>query len=110
VSLASTVDCGRAKFRPFVTARELENLAAKRQVKVLQTDRPAPDDVWRLVNDVFIKQRSEVQLRLFHGPTDLSFLRFLPDLRIFSADCMLTATNVDYLAQRRFRAVLLNDH
>ncbi len=98
------VDATRAEFNDSATAADFRELTEEPRLRVLQCSAPVHDGVWSLVNEHFCATRPDVQLRAYghySSECDLSFVRLLPDVRHFAADCLMKASRVDALAALR---------
>ena len=94
-------DTTRAEFEDGVSARDLDQLAARPTVKTLQCSAPVKAPVWPLLNDRFFSVRPDVELRVYgHYGTecDLSFAKRMTNVRRFAADCLMRARNVEAVA------------
>jgi len=80
--------------------QEIQSLATNKSIRTLQTDSIIPSHVWEILNSEFFKLRPDVELRIysFHGVYDLSFIRLVPNVRRFSADCLQNATGLEYIS------------
>jgi hypothetical protein len=93
----------RVQMRSPLGETEIVSLAADRRVKILQTSEPIEHATWDLLNSELFTNRPDIELRVFgfhaKGPDcDLSFLARLPNVRRFSADCLLHARGVEHVA------------
>lgn len=91
---------GRLNFEGSLTPSEIDMLAANPSLKVLQTSRPSDSKTWQLLNARLFSRRPEVELRVYghyDGSCDLSFVAQLPNLRRFSADCLVKATGTEFI-------------
>lgn len=94
------VSSSRTEFTDKISARELAELAADLRVQTLQASQPVKERTWRLINEKVLQPRPDIEIRVYGhygGECDLSFLRNIPDVRHFSADCLLKATHVEAL-------------
>jgi hypothetical protein len=99
---AAILDPSRAIFDDRATESDLEQLAAGPRLKVLQCDKPVTNPTWDRVNRRFFALRPDVELRVYgyyEEPCDLSFARRMTNVRRFSADCLMKATNVEAIAE-----------
>ena len=84
-----------------VTARDLQKLARRPGLKVLQCSGPVSDAVWALVNEHVSTTRPDVRIRVYahySSPCNLSFARLLPNVRHFAADCLMQASGIEAIA------------
>ena len=89
VTVGTSTD--RYNFREPVTKREIKAIAADSRVKFVQTAEPARPDTWRLLNELLLARRPDIQIRLFgcyHDSCDLGFVAHLSNVRHFAADCL----------------------
>jgi hypothetical protein len=92
---------GRVDFTHSLSDEEVESLAADPGLKILQTSAPVDAETWDLLNDGLFALRSDVELRVYgfySTVCDLSFLRRLPNVRRFLADCLMDARGVEHIA------------
>jgi hypothetical protein len=95
-------DSTRAEFDDSVTEYDLHSLARLPDLKTLQCSEPVKDSVWSLLNESFCSRRPDVELRVYghySSECDLSFARRLVNVRRFAADYLLSAKNVDAIAE-----------
>jgi hypothetical protein len=91
----------RVSFVRSLTRAEVDSLVANPELRVLQTAEPAEPATWDLLNERLLRDRPEVELRVYGFYTegcDLSFLPRLRNVRHFSADCLMHATGVEQIA------------
>jgi hypothetical protein len=91
----------RVEFEHSLTRREIQALIADKDLKVLQCSRPVKLQTWELLNDQFFTRRPEVELRLwgFHSSVcDLAFTSKMTNVHHFSADSLINAVGVEYIA------------
>ena len=96
-----SLEPSRVVFDGAATATQFRAIAKDRRVKVLQCSEPVPDSVWRLINEHVLSSRPDVHVRVygFYGDKcDLSFVRLIPDVCHFRADCLEHATCVEAIA------------
>jgi hypothetical protein len=90
---------GRLDFVNSLTAEEVDRLAADPRLEVLHTRTRVEPSTWDLLNDRLFSQRPEVDLRVYgYAGYDLSFVRRLPNVRRFLADCLIRARGVENVA------------
>jgi hypothetical protein len=80
---------------------EVEALAEDLRVKVLQFSAPLSQATFKRLDILLLKRRPDVEIRAYghYGITcDLSFLRDLPSIRHFRADCLNDVKGLDALA------------
>ena len=90
----------RLNFEGSLTPGEIDTLVADKNLKVLQTAKPADAGTWKLLNSLLFSARLDVELRVYghYGSVcDLTFLAHLPNLRRFAADCLIEATGVEHI-------------
>ena len=100
------IDCqtsaDRVNFEGALTSDEVDALVADPKLKVLQTAKPSDSKTWELLSSHFFSVRPNVELRIYghyQSSCDLAFLAHLPNLRRFSADCLIKATGVEHIAR-----------
>ena len=92
---------GRVNFQGSLTAAEIDSLVSDPQLDVLQTSSPVESGTWDLLNDRLFAIRHDVALRVYgfySSDCDLAFLLRLPNVRRFSADCLIKAHGIEHLA------------
>ena len=90
----------RAEFNDSVSAREVQEFAKSADIQVLQCSSPVRESVWKQLNEFFLGVRPEVELRVYgHYGTECNFdfLRWVPNVRSFTADCLMHATGIEHL-------------
>jgi hypothetical protein len=94
------LDASRAEFNDSASAREFQEFAKSANIRVLQCSSPVSESVWKQLSEFFLPVRPEVELRLYghYGiECNLDFLRWVPNVRSFSADCLMHATGIEHL-------------
>lgn len=97
-------DATRAEFGDATSMSDLLELAQQPRLRALQCSAPVRDAVWSLINEHFCTVRPDVELRVYghySSECDLSFIRLVPNVRHFAADCLMRATGVEALAEIR---------
>jgi len=92
----------RFQFDGPIPEQTLQELVGNPRLEVLQCSVPVDTSVWARLNESFFTARPDVSLRVYgHYSTDcdLSFARYAPNVRHFSADCLMRATNVEAIAE-----------
>lgn len=92
----------RIDFSEPLTSDVIQNLAAYPPIEVLQCSNPISDATWDLLNAEFFSRRPDVQLRLYtfaFEQCDLSFTPRMTNVQRFSADCLMSATGVEHIAE-----------
>ncbi len=91
----------RANFSGTLTAAEIALLLEDMALGILQTSTQPDELTCRRLNESLFAQRPELELRVydFDGAVcDLSFLKYMGNVRHFSADCLGRATGLQHLA------------
>ncbi len=91
----------RIEFHGSLSPKEVDEIATNPLVCVLQASSTVDPDTWRLLNEALFSRRADIALRLYGFYTsicDLSFLRLLPNLRRFCANCLQHAKHVECVA------------
>lgn len=89
-------------FDDSLSAGDLRELAKRPDLLLLQCSAPVSDSVWCAINEQFCPLRPDVVLRAYghySSDCDLSFVRLLPNVRRFAADCLQRASNVEAIGQ-----------
>jgi len=94
------LDASRAEFNDSASAREFQEFAKSVNIRVLQCSSPVRESVWKQLSEFFLTLRPEVELRVYgHYGIEccFDFLRWVPNVRSFSADCLMHATGIEHL-------------
>jgi hypothetical protein len=94
----------RRDFRVALSSSEICDIAADASIQCLQTLDQVNTATWERLNAELFTLRPDIELRVygFYGKVcDLSFLRLVPNVRRFSADCLIDATGVEYVVHLR---------
>ncbi|MEQ1932741.1 MAG: hypothetical protein ABL962_02515, partial [Fimbriimonadaceae bacterium] len=81
-------DVGMAGFGPRLSGAGIRALLEMPRLKTIQSEVPLSDELARRLNDEFFSIRPQVRLRLYTNGHHLRFLKHMPNVRRFSADCM----------------------
>jgi len=96
---------GRVEIVDSLSLQEVDELVSNRNIKYLQFSGPLNSDTYDLLNSSFFSVRPDVQLRCYgfsNQVCDLSFLKMMPNLVDFSADCLHgKVINIESLALLR---------
>jgi len=94
---------GQYQISKGIKKRELKRLASDKKVQSIQFASPLSPKEIELLEKIVFSERPDISLRVYghYGENcDLSFIKGIPSLRKFSADCLMEATgieNVSYL-------------
>lgn len=91
----------RANFSGTLTAADITALLEDTELAVLQTSTQPDALTCRRLNESLFAQRPELELRVYDVEgrvCDLSFLKYLSNVRHFSADCLKQADGLQHLA------------
>jgi hypothetical protein len=91
----------RVEFSISLTEKEVDQLVADSHLRTLQCSSPVGLDTWDLLNRKLFALRPEIELRVYGFYSmvcDLSFVRRVPNVRRFSADCLTQATGIEHFA------------
>ena len=92
----------RILIRDEVTAPDVAQLQAAPEGVTIQFDAPLKPASFDLLEAELFARRSDATLRIYShdwDQADLSFLARMPSVARFSADCLDTAANVEYVAE-----------
>lgn len=84
-----------------LTVGDVEQIKSNPAIKIVQHVAPMPAKSFQLLNDILFAARPEVWLRSYghySAQCDLEFLRLVPNVRSFAADCLQDAMNVCAIA------------
>jgi hypothetical protein len=92
---------GRYQISEGITEKELEKIGNDKTVKTIQFSRPLNIKKIELLEKVVFSKRKDILLRVygFYKECDLSFLKEIPSLTKFSADCLSEAKGVNYITE-----------
>ena len=96
------IDGARAQFTDEINEHRLVELTKVPNLRVMQHSMPVTADTYRLLNDVVFSVRPDVQLRVYahySTPCVLGFAPLMTNVRNFSADCLMQASNVDAVTE-----------
>ncbi|WP_298884706.1 hypothetical protein [uncultured Polaribacter sp.] len=92
---------GRYQIFEGITEKELEKIGNDKTIKTIQFSRPLNIKKLELLEKFVFSKRNDILLRVygFYKECDLSFLKEIPSLTKFSADCLSEAKGVNYIAK-----------
>jgi hypothetical protein len=82
----------------------IDGLAKNRDLSVVQTRVPLRSESWRMLNEMLIKRRPDVEIRVYdHGlkSCDLSLLEHIPDVERLSLDRLQSVSNFEFISMLR---------
>lgn len=88
----------RYEFSSPISEEEISSIRENKEVKYLQSSQSIEMADWELLNNCLFPYRPDVELRVFGFYSelcDLSFLSLMNNVEIFSADCLMKASNVE---------------
>ncbi|AFH61345.1 hypothetical protein ACVNS2_11960 [Paenibacillus caseinilyticus] len=94
----SQVYMGRTDIKNNLTEAEVEELLSNQELEVIQFSAPLEPYTFQLLNDLFFKERDDVELRVYgfyDSRCDLSFLSALPNVTRFTVDCIREVDHLD---------------
>jgi hypothetical protein len=89
------VDNSCAWFGTRLGRQGIAELVRHSSLRVFQAEVPPRSEQWKLLNEEFFSQRPDVKLRVYGRGFDLDFLRYVPNVRRFSADGVRSVKNVE---------------
>ncbi|WP_298767708.1 hypothetical protein [uncultured Polaribacter sp.] len=92
---------GKYQISDGITEKELEKISNDKTVKTIQFSRPLSKRKIELLEKIVFSERKDILLRVygFYKECDLSFLKEIPSLTKFSADCLSEAKCVNYVTK-----------
>lgn len=96
---------GRFELGNPLSGDEIEALAADPLLRIVQFSHPLETTVFAKLELKLFSRRTDVELRAYGHysvPCDLSFVRELPSLRRFCADCLTKVSELEALTELRF--------
>lgn len=100
--VSTALDKSRAQVSDPVSRSDLRRLKKDPAIRVVQTSEPLSPKAWRLIDDVVLAERPDIQLRVYgfySGGCDLSVVGGLRHVRHFAADCLQSAENVEAITR-----------
>ncbi|MFZ6645633.1 hypothetical protein ACO0LO_07955 [Undibacterium sp. TJN25] len=94
----------RANYAGTLSAADIASLLEDRELRILQTGTQPDLLTCRRLNESLFAQRPELEFRVYDGGPavcDLSFLKYMDNVRHFSADCLERAAGIQHLASLR---------
>ena len=94
----SKINNNSYQFTEYITLKEINEITENLNINHLQTPDCQDLNSWQLLNENLFIKRPDIKLRIwgYHNiECDLSFLTKMNYLRKFSADCLLTAKNIE---------------
>jgi len=91
---------GRIKnFSGLLTEANVFHLIEDTSLQILQTDQHVDAKTWELLEALFFRKRPDVTLRIYgNADSDLGFLKRIPSLTRFEANCLKHGSNLEFLA------------
>ena len=90
----------RYTIREPITENELEDIVCDSSIKVLQTSQELKEESWKLINEVILSKRPEMEIRLFgfyQEMCDLKQIRRLKDVKKLTIDCLTDIVSLNVL-------------
>lgn len=91
----------RITFDYSLSVDEIERIVSDKNIDTVQTASYVTDESWIEINEKLLSVRDDINIRVFgfYGQTcNLSFLKHLSNLKNFSADCLIKASNLEYIS------------
>lgn len=79
----------------------IEGVVNDPKVKVIQTCNPITAESWKLLNDLLIPKRPDIEIRIYGHYSkvcDLSTLTFIPSVENLSLDCLMDVSEIESIA------------
>jgi hypothetical protein len=89
---------GQYQISKGIKKRELKKLASNKKVQSIQFASPLSIKEIELLENIVFSQRPDISLRVYghySEKCDLSFIKRIPSLRKFSADCLMDAIGIE---------------
>jgi hypothetical protein len=89
---------GQYQISKGIEKRELKKLASNKKVQFIQFASPLTTKEIELLENIVFSERPDISLRVYghySEKCDLSFIKRIPSLKKFSADCLLDATGIE---------------
>lgn len=87
-------DPSRVAIGPRLSTPGIQAMLEMPRLTTIQSEVPLSDEVARRLNDEFFSLRPQVTLRLFTNGHHFRFLKQMPNVRRFSADCMCSVEHM----------------
>jgi hypothetical protein len=91
---------GRVLIHPDISEKEIKEIAINNKALIIQFAEPLPERVFDNLNNYVFSKNPDIELRVYghySKPCDLSFLKKFTYIKKFSADCLMTAKNIEYI-------------
>lgn len=93
---------GQYQISKGIRKRELEKLASNKKTQSIQFASPLSNSEIDLLEKIVFSKRPDISLRVYghYGENcDLSFIKKIPSLRKFSADCLMDANGIEVVTE-----------
>lgn len=98
------VDAKRCEISTNVSTLDLESLVDNHSVETIQFVEPLEIDDFRNLETIIFSKRKDISLRAYghySSICDLSFLKYVPSVRRFNADALMSISNIDALTEMK---------
>ena len=99
--IVRTLSVDRLEIKDEILESCIEGVVNDPRVKVIQTSRPITSDSWKLLNNLLIPKRPDIQIRIYGHYSkvcDLNTLTHIPSVENLSIDCLRDVCNLDSIA------------
>lgn len=93
---------GQYQISKGIRKKELEKLASNRKTQSIQFSNPLSKNEIELLEKIVFSRRPDISLRVYghYGEQcDLTFIKKIPSLRKFSADCLMEAKGIEIVTE-----------
>lgn len=87
-------DPSRVAIGPRLSTHGIQAMLEMPRLSTIQSEVPLSDEMARRLNNEFFSLRPQVTLRLYTNGHHLRFLKHMPNVRRFSADCMSSVEHI----------------
>ena len=97
-----TLSVDRLEIKNDLSESCIEGVVNDPKVKVLQTSSPITTDSWKLINDILIPKRPDIEIRIYGHYSkvcDLSALAYIPSVEKLSVDCLMDVSGLESIVQ-----------
>ncbi len=99
--IARAISADRLEIQDDILESCIEGVVNDPKVKVIQTCGPITTDSWKLLNDLLIPKRPDIEIRIYGHYSkvcDLSTLTYIPSVEKLSVDCLIDVSDLENIA------------
>ncbi|WP_444884530.1 hypothetical protein [Microbulbifer sp. PSTR4-B] len=96
--IARTLSVNRLEIQDDISESCIDGVVNDLKVKVIQTCGPITTESWKLLNDLLIPKRPDIEIRIYGHYSkvcDLSTLAYIPSVETLSIDCLREVSDLE---------------